>query len=68
MGLFSGPTVCGVCGKPCGINRYYIKKSKAWLCPGCLKKIGGLTASLNGKSFTESTIEEIREGFEDKCA
>lgn len=59
MALFSA--VCGVCGKECGLNRYKIKRSNAWMCPACLKRLGGLTAMVNGKSFTEATIEEIKE-------
>ncbi|MBR3017644.1 MAG: hypothetical protein IKH57_11325 [Clostridia bacterium] len=62
MGMNS--TICGVCGKECGINRYWIKSSKAWLCPACLKRLGGLNAMVNGKSFTQSTIEEIRRAIQ----
>lgn len=56
MGFFDLKATCGCCGKECGLNRYKIKKSDTWLCPDCLKKVGG-TFKID---LNKITIEEIK--------
>jgi len=57
MGFFSLKVNCGVCGNEVGLNRFSIPKSNAWVCPECLKKVGGVT-QINSRKIT---IEELKE-------
>ena len=57
MGFFDKKATCGCCKNECGLNRYKIKKSDAWLCPSCLKKAGGITKV----DLFKMTIQDIDE-------
>jgi hypothetical protein len=56
MGFFDLKTICGVCGREVGLNRYKVKKSNTWICPDCVKEVGGLVVANVGKT----TIEELK--------
>lgn len=56
MSFFASKTTCGVCGKECGLNRYYIRASKAWCCPECFLKAGKVSLIT-----PKTTIEQVKE-------
>lgn len=56
MSFFASKTTCGVCGKECGLNRYYIRASKAWCCPECFLKAGKVSIIT-----PKTTIEQVKE-------
>ncbi len=40
MGFFDLKVKCVVCDNDTGLNRFQLKKD-VWICPNCLKKLGG---------------------------
>ncbi|MEH6940760.1 PH domain-containing protein [Bacillus sp. JJ722] len=64
MGFFDLKVVCGVCDSDVGLNRFKIKQSKAWICPTCLEKAGGMTKI----NVAKVTIEEIKAIIDEKNA
>ncbi|MFD1863043.1 PH domain-containing protein [Planococcus chinensis] len=65
MGFFDRKVICGVCNEEVGLNRFKLKKSDAWLCPGCLKQAGG-AAVINVNKITVEEIQAILQKKEDK--
>ncbi|KZE39852.1 hypothetical protein AV656_00745 [Bhargavaea cecembensis] len=62
MGFFDLKAICGVCNDEVGLNRVKVKRSNAWLCPSCLKKVGGAMAI----NINKTTIDEINAIIQDK--
>ncbi|WML26266.1 PH domain-containing protein [Neobacillus sp. OS1-33] len=56
MGFFDRKAICGVCSNEVGLNRYKVKKSDAWVCPGCVKQAGGFSVV----NVNKVTVEEIK--------
>ena len=65
MGFFDRKAICGVCNEEVGLNRFKIRKSNAWLCPSCLKQVGGATR-INVNKITIEEIKAIIQEKEDK--
>lgn len=65
MGFFDRKAICGVCNEEVGLHRFKLKKSNAWICPNCLKEVGGATA-INVNKVTVEEIKEILQKKEDK--
>lgn len=60
MGFFDLKAVCGCCGKTCGLNRFKIKQSNAWICPKCFKNLKNSVGLAKCSELLGSgTIEEI---------
>lgn len=53
---FAWKVECSVCSKNVGWHRYWVKKSKVWICPKCVKRAGGLMEVNTDKE----TIEDIK--------
>ncbi len=56
MGLFSGPSVCSVCGEECDFPKYKLG-DKNWLCQDCLKDAGLSSTS----PYSKMSVQEVKE-------
>lgn len=57
MGFFDLKVKCAVCDNDTGLNRFQLKKD-VWICPNCLKKLGGTSVFPMLKNMS---VDEIRE-------
>lgn len=65
MGFFSLKVKCAVCDKDVGLNRYQLSKD-VWICPTCLKKVGGIYQFNIIKSTSIEDLKEKVKQYDDK--
>lgn len=65
MGFFSLKVKCAVCDKDVGLNRYQLSND-VWICPTCLKKVGGIYQFNIIKSTSIEDLKEKVKQYDDK--
>ena len=57
MGFFDLKVKCAICDNDVGLNRFQLTKN-VWICPNCLKKLGGTAVF---PILKKMNINEIKE-------
>lgn len=65
MGFFDLKVNCSVCGDKVGLNRFQLAKD-VWICPECLKKVGGIKEFNNIKQMKPEEIKTMIDINNDK--
>lgn len=67
MGFFDLKVNCSVCGEKTGLNRFQLKKD-VWICPECLKEIGGTKEFNNVRQMKPDEIKKIIDTNKDRLS
>ena len=67
MGFFDLKVNCSVCGEKTGLNRFQLKKD-VWICPECLKEIGGTKEFNNVRQMEPDEIKKIIDTNKDRLS